>query len=100
MLRSFMLVAMSGAVLLAAADSHDLLVAIRSGDHQQAQRLLRSGAEVKGWGQDGTTALMHAVIESDARMMSLLIENGASVNAKNALDSTARMYAATTLAKP
>jgi ankyrin repeat protein len=98
MLRAFMLVAMSGAVLLA-ADSHDLLVAIRNGDHQQAQRLLRSDSDVNAADQDGTTALMHAVIESDARMMSLLIENGANVNAKNALDSTALMYAATSLTK-
>jgi ankyrin repeat protein len=98
MLRSFVLVAMSGAVLLA-ADSHDLLVAIRNGDHQQAQTLLRSGSDVNATDQDGTTALMHAVIESDARMMRLLIENGANVNAKNALDSTALMYAATNLTK-
>ena len=98
MLRSFMLVAMSGAVLLA-ADSHDLLVAIRNGDYQQAQTLLRSGSDVNAADQDGTTALMHAVIESDARMMRLLIENGANVNAKNALDSTALMYAATNLTK-
>jgi ankyrin repeat protein len=98
MLRSFLLVMMSGAMLLA-ADSSDLLVAIRQGDYPQAQRLLRSGANVNLADADGTTALMHAVIESDARMMSLLIENGANVNAKNALDSTALMYAATNLRK-
>jgi ankyrin repeat protein len=98
MLRSFVLVMMSGAVLLA-ADSSDLLVAIRRGDYQQAQSLLRSGANVNAADADGTTALMHAVIESDARMMRLLIENRANVNAKNALDSTALMYAATNLTK-
>ena len=42
---------------------------------------------------------MHAVIESDVQMMVLLIEKGAAVNARNALDSTALMYAATNLAK-
>jgi ankyrin repeat protein len=98
MLRSFMLVLMSGAVVLA-ADSRDLLVAIRDGDDQQAQRLLRSGTDVNAADEDGTTPLMHAVIESDARLVKLLIENGANVNAKNALDSTALMYAATNLTK-
>src|SRR3989441_3211356 len=42
---------------------------------------------------------MHAVVESDVRMMKLLTDKGANVNAKNALDSTALMYAATNLAK-
>src|SRR2546425_10169831 len=42
---------------------------------------------------------MHAVIESDTKMMRLLIDGGANVNAKNALASTALMYAATNLAK-
>jgi ankyrin repeat protein len=98
MLRSFMLVVMSGAVVLA-ADSRDLLVAIRNGDDQQAQRLLRAGTDVNAAEEDGTTPLMHAVIESDARLVKLLIENGANVNAKNALDSTALMYAATNLTK-
>jgi ankyrin repeat protein len=98
MLRSFMLVVMSGAVVLA-ADARDLLVAIRNGDDQQVQRLLRSGTDVNAADEDGTTPLMHAVIESDARLVKLLIENGANVNAKNALDSTALMYAATNLTK-
>src|SRR6202030_2493160 len=48
---------------------------------------------------EGTTALMHAVIESDVAMMKLLVDSRADVNAKNALDSTALMYAATNLAK-
>jgi ankyrin repeat protein len=97
-LRSFLLAVISGATLLA-ADARDLLVAIRLGDYQQAQRLLRSGADVNAADEDGTTPLMHAVIESDVRLVKLLIENGANVNAKNALDSTALMYAATNLAK-
>jgi ankyrin repeat protein len=42
---------------------------------------------------------MHSVIESDVKMMKLLIDNGANVNVRNALDSTALMYAATDLAK-
>jgi ankyrin repeat protein len=77
----------------------DLLVAIRNGDHAQVQKLLRAGADVNTADSEGTTALMHAVVEADVRMMKLLIDNHANVNAKNALDSTALMYAATNFAK-
>jgi ankyrin repeat protein len=77
----------------------DLLVAIRNGDHLQVQALLRSGVDVNTADSDGTTALMHGVIESDVNMLKLLLESGAGVNAKNALDSTALIYAATNLAK-
>src|SRR6185436_2534464 len=84
---------------LAFAAPADLLVAIRNGDHAQVQKLLRAGADVNTADSDGTTALMHAVVESDVKMMKLLIDTRANVNAKNALDSTALMYAATDLAK-
>jgi len=42
---------------------------------------------------------MHSVIESDVKMMKRLLGSGANANAKNALGSTALMYAATNLAK-
>src|SRR6185295_10450591 len=82
-----------------AAGSMDLLVAIRNGDHARAQKLLREGADANSADTEGTTALMHSVIESDVKMMKLFIDNHANVNARNALDSTALMYAATNLAK-
>jgi ankyrin repeat protein len=82
------------AAVLSAADSRDLLVAIRAGDHPQVQKLLRAGADVNAADADGTTALMHSVIESDGKMMALLLSSGADVNAKNALGSAALMYAA------
>jgi ankyrin repeat protein len=82
-----------------AADSRDLLVAIRAGDHAQVEKLLRSGADVNSADADGTTALMHSVIESDLRMMALLLKSGAGVNTKNASGSTALMYAAVNLEK-
>ena len=87
------------ATTLFAADSRDLLLAIRGGEHVQVQRLLRGGADVNSRDPDGTTALMHSVLESDMKMMKLLLEFGADVNAKNALDSTALMYAAVNLEK-
>jgi len=98
MSRSLMLVFMAVTVLFA-ADSGDLLVAIRNGDYPQVRKLLRAGADPNAVDADGTTALMHAVIESDLSLVQLLVENGANVNAKNALDSTALMYAATDVAK-
>src|SRR5256712_1028845 len=85
--------------MLFAAGPPDLLVAIRNGDHSQVRKLIEAGGDVNTVDTDGTTALMHSVIESDVNMMKLLIEKGANVNLKNALDSTALMYAATNLAK-
>jgi len=87
---------MANAVSAAPAE---LLVAIRNGDHSRVQKLLSAGADVNTVDGEGTTALMHSVVEADAKMMTLLIDRGANVNAKNAADSTALMYAATNLAK-
>jgi ankyrin repeat protein len=98
MVRYLTLLFFAGPALLA-ADSHELLIAIRNSNYAQVNRLLRAGTDVNAADSDGTTALMHSVIESDVKMMKLLINSGANVNAKNALDSTALMYAATNLAK-
>src|SRR4026209_2480466 len=86
-------------VVAFAAGSPELLVAIRNGDHARVQKLLDSGADPNTADAEGTTALMHAVVESHVQMMRLLVGKGASVNTKNALDSTALMYAVTNLAK-
>lgn len=85
--------------LLPAAGSPELLIAIRNGDYAQVSKLLRAGADVNTADGDGTTALMHSIIESDAKMAKLLIDGGAQVNANNTLESTALLYAATNLAK-
>jgi ankyrin repeat protein len=98
MIRFLTLLFIAGPALLAAG-SPELFIAIRNGDHAQVAKLLRAGTDVKSADSDGTTALMHSVIESDVRMMKLLIDGGANVNTRNTLDSTALMYAATNLAK-
>src|SRR5690348_9196521 len=98
MIRPLMLLLLTAAMLIA-ADSRDLFLAIRNGDHAQVSKLLRGGAEVNAADADGTTALMHSVLESDVKMMKLLLDSGADVNAKNALDSTALMYAAVNFEK-
>ena len=62
-------------LLFFAAAPADLLVAIRNGDHSGVQKLIAAGADVNMADNDGTTALMHSVIESDVKMMKLLIDN-------------------------
>jgi len=97
--RQFRVVLFFAGSILWAGSSSDLLTAIRNGNHAEVDRLLRAGTDVNTADADGTTALMHSVVESDEKMMKLLIDRGANVNAKNSLDSTALMYAATNLAK-
>ena len=65
------------------ADSRDLLLAIRDGNRARVQKLLRAGADVNTRDADGTTALMHSVLESDVTMMTLLLDSGAEVNVRN-----------------
>ena len=62
-----------------AAGSPELLAAIRNGGHAQVQKLLRAGADVNTADSDGTTALMHSVIESDVKMVKLLIDSHAGL---------------------
>jgi ankyrin repeat protein len=93
------IILLAAAMPVIAAESPDLLVAIRKGDHSQVQKLMAGGADVNTADAQGTTALMHSVLESDVKMMKLMVDRGANVNAKNNLGSTALMYAATNLAK-
>ena len=88
----------SSAVAVYAAGGPDLLNEIHGGNHAQVRKLLQGGADVNTADGEGTTALMHAVLESDTSMVKLLIEAGAAVNTPNQAGSTALMYAATNLA--
>jgi ankyrin repeat protein len=98
-MRRLVIVFFMAIATLFGADSLDLLTAIRAGDYARVQKLLRAGADVNTRDVDGTTALMHSVIESDVTMMKLLLDSGAEVNSKNAQGSTALMYAAVSLEK-
>ena len=73
----FLVFLLLATVALSGADSPPLLVAVRSGDHATVQKLLASGADPNSTDADGTTALMHATLESDARMMTVLLDRGA-----------------------
>ena len=95
----FLVFLLLATVALSGADSPPLLAAVRNGDHAAVQKLLGSRSDPNTADADGTTALMHATIESDVRMMTLLLDSGAGINSKNALESTALLYAATDLAK-
>src|SRR6267142_880266 len=99
MRHSVVMILFASNTMLFAAGPPDLLVAIRNGYHSQVRNLIEAGGDVNTVDNDGTTALMHSVIESDVKMMKLLIDKGAHVNMKNALDSTALVYATTNLAK-
>jgi len=61
-----------------------LFTSIREGRHAEAERLLDTENAVNAAREDGITPLLHAVITSDARMVKLLIDKGADVNAKTA----------------
>ena len=90
---------LSSAFAVYAAGGADLLSEIHAGNHSQVRKLLQGGADVNSADGDGTTALMHAAVESDATMVKLLIDAGAAVNAPNDAGSPALMYASTSLSK-
>jgi ankyrin repeat protein len=70
-----------------------LLDAVRAGDNDKVQRLLRQGADVNARAENGTTALMLATAVGDIRLVRTLLDHGADVNAKNQAGATALMWA-------
>ncbi|HEV8066271.1 MAG TPA: ankyrin repeat domain-containing protein [Planctomycetaceae bacterium] len=77
----------------AASTPPDLLNAVRTGDHERVERLLRLGADANARDDHGTTALMLATVVADGRMVQTLLDHGADVNAKNRAGATALMWA-------
>lgn len=71
--------------------SAEILRAIASGDVNQTQALLRSGASVETRDETGATLLMLAAAAGNLDLVKTLIDAGADVNAKDELDWTPLM---------
>jgi ankyrin repeat protein len=77
-----------------------LYSAIRNNDLATLQALLKGGADPNmSDPRGGTTPLMHAAAVGSTAAMTLLLDNGAKVNATNATGATALMWAATEIEK-
>ena len=77
-----------------------LMEALRAGDRQAFQKLLREhpkAAQAKGPG--GSTPLMYAVLYGGADDVKRLLESGADPNARNEANATALMWATDDLSK-
>jgi ankyrin repeat protein len=71
-----------------------LMNALRAGDQQAFQKLLRSNPKAaKAKGPGGSTPLMYAVLYSDADTVKRLLDAGADPNARNEVNATALMWA-------
>lgn len=66
-----------------------LFHAIRQGNHAEAAKLIADGVSANAQPPDGMPTLLYAVVTSDTRMVKLLIEKGADVNAKTSFGVTA-----------
>jgi ankyrin repeat protein len=71
-----------------------LLEAVRAGDRDRVQQLLRSGADVNARTEDGTTALMHATAVGDSKLVRMLLDHKADVNARNKAGAVPLLWAA------
>ncbi len=77
-----------------AADSPTLVEALKRGDRDVAQQLLRQGVDVNAASGDGSTALHWAVRMSDVTTTETLLRRGANVNVSTRLGITPLMLAA------
>ncbi len=79
--------------------AQSLNAAIRDGDQQQVKSLLAKGANLNAQDADGTTPLMHAVVNAGADCVKLLLDKGADPNLSNKAGATALMWAVNDLKK-
>src|SRR5262245_2456533 len=82
-----------------AADSMQLVPAIRRSDRQKIELLLRQGADPNSRNSEGMTALMYAAVCADAPTMRVLLAHGADSNSQNPAGAPALMWAAGDIAK-
>ena len=68
-----------------------LMLAARSGDTKEMQRLIAAGADVNAANQAGNTALLMAADAHQANAVKMLLDKGAKVNAANGEGETALM---------
>jgi ankyrin repeat protein len=89
------ILALSAATLALAAPEGTLIHAAESKKHDDALKLLASGADARAKDVDGTTALHWAAHYGDPELADKLIRAGAEVNIANDYGSTPMMEAAT-----
>ncbi len=85
--------------LLAQTHSPALHTAIRDGNLKQVKTLLAQGTNINAQDADGTTPLMHAVVNAEAVCVKLLLDQGADPNLSNKAGATALMWAVSDLKK-
>lgn len=84
MKRAALILALSACSFTVQAETaDDLIASIRSGDHEQALTLIRTGAKVNQPEANGTTALHWAVHHGNLDLVKRLIRAGAEVNTRN-----------------
>ena len=89
---------LSATAALAQATGTPFYQAIRKNDISALRDLIgTSGVDTRD--RRGTTPLMYAAVAGSMDAMKLLLEAGADVNAKNAFDATALMWAAGDIGK-
>lgn len=79
--------------------AQSLNTAIRDGNLTHVKSLLAKGANINAPDADGTTPLMHAVVNAEADCVKLLLDQGADPNLSNKAGATALMWAVNDLKK-